>query len=101
MALQAGIQKQLNANTLYNVEPLNNGAGQLFARLEVTGGSVNVWGADVLPVSPPTGMSKSTIGTAFSGIEVLGTVPNYLYVEIVGGTPVIVLTGVKATTPAV
>ena len=96
MTLKA-YQQTLQLATLYATS-LNakSGEEQLQQNIEVIGGKVNIWGSQVFPASPPTGMTNSTPG-GFSGIDTFGVIPNYLYIEQASGTTTsIVVSGVKA-----
>lgn len=84
--------------TLYNAQEYGVN-DQLRPSIEVTGGTVDIYGSQQKPNSPPTGMYKAA--SAFSGVDVFGMIPNYLYFVTVSGTPVIVVSGMTLTSPAV
>ncbi len=85
------------ADTMYSTSVFYGAQhSQLAPNIEVVGGTVNVWGSQSAPDSPPTGMSETQAG--FGGISSFAVVPNYMFFETASGTPVITLTGIKAAT---
>lgn len=99
-------QKIIDPSVLYAVSfaPSTPGASgkasdasssQLKPNIEVSGNSGHVYGSQVLPGSPPTGMTK--MFDALLGITSMPYIPNYLYVDPVGSDPTaIVLTAIAA-----
>lgn len=94
MTLQS-YQQEIELATLYEVVASGLGTQALQPSLEVIGGTVDVYGSNLEPNSPPTGMFKTA--TAFVGINVFANVPNYLYIaQNTGTTTDIILTGIRA-----
>ena len=76
-------------DTLYELIAVGNNP-----HLEVTGGTVDIYGSDTLPGSPPTGMSFDQEG--FVGMDKFAVVPKYLYIEQnTGVTTKIALVGIN------
>ncbi len=90
----AAVDTVLATSLFYGAE-----ATQLAPNIEVTGGTVNIYGSQANPETPPSAMTLTSAG--FAGITTFGVIPNYMYFETASGTPVVILTGVKAATPLV
>ncbi len=89
-------QVQIQLDTLYSVKYSDRGTEQLQPNIEVVGGTVNIYGSQQKPDSPPTGMYETAAD--FGGIDAFGVIPSYLYIEQASGTVTsIILTGVYAT----
>lgn len=95
-------QTVLALNTLYAVQELQYNPvvpdtgipEQVQANIEVIGGTVNIFGSQLFPASPTTGMFNSAAG--FVGIDAFGVVPNYLYITQASGTTTsIIVTGLS------
>lgn len=94
MTLKA-YQQLIELDTLYEVVASGLGTQTLQPSLEVIVGTVDVYGSNLQPDSPPTGMFKTA--TAFSGINVFANVPTFLFVsQNTGTTTSIILTGISA-----
>ncbi len=91
-------QQAISVGVLYAIE-LNtySGTEQVAQNLEVIGGTVDVYGSQIKPVSSPT--SEMSINeVAFTGIAPFGVIPNYFYLAANTGTVTsVTLSGVKAT----
>jgi hypothetical protein len=84
-------QQTLELATLYAVSKGGlSGSEQLKPNIEVVGGSVDIYGSQEEPVSPPTGMFKTR--EAFAGIEAFDVIPNYLYIAQNTGTTTSIIT---------
>lgn len=94
---QKDYQTKIALATLYAIAYTGNGTEQIQPSLEVVGsGTVDIYGSNEKPDSPPTGMFKTA--TAFTGIEAFGVCPNYLYIAQNSGTTTdIILSGIRAT----
>ncbi len=98
MALKSG-QSVMALETLYNANVSNAIPQQLEANLEIVGGTVTLYGSQVKPASPPTGMEALLTGVV--GLQALTVVPNYLYAHQASGTTTsLIISGVDIITPA-
>lgn len=71
-------------------------ASQLAANIQVAGHAGHVYGSQVLPDSPPAGMTK--LFDSLINIAAFDFIPNYLYIDPVGADPTaIVLSSIAAT----
>lgn len=87
-------QRELQLNTLYSTSKLGGVSGvgsQLKPNIEVVG-SVNIYGAQEEPDTPPTDMTLFVEN--FSGFDSFSVIPSYIY--ITGEASRITVTGVKA-----
>jgi hypothetical protein len=80
---------------LYALYDVDTQSVQLSPSIEVQGGTVDIYGSQTVPASPPVGMILAPQGSNFSGLDRFGVVPNYIYIASVSGTPVINITGVQ------
>ena len=86
-------QSVIALNTLYQIERKLSGDEQ--PAIEVIGGTVDIYGSQKTPTGAPAGMYKTATG--FTGIDVFGTVPAYLYIaQSTGISTSIILTGIAA-----
>ncbi len=87
------LQETIVTGVLYKLEGQVGPIDQVRPSIEVIGGTVDIYGAQKLPTSAPTGMYKTA--TAFTGIDQFNVVPNYLY--LTGSATSIILSGISAT----
>lgn len=77
---------------LYYVKNSGRGTEREDSIIEVTGGTVNIFGSLRKPTTPTTDMSLDR--TAFSGIDTFASVPTWIYFEDDTGTPVVTLSSI-------
>ncbi len=98
-------QTEIASSTLYAVAEKSvpgssaqtASSSQLRPNIQVVGNAGDVYGSQVLPGSPPTGMTK--LFSSLLNIKSFTFIPNYLYVDPVGSDPTdIILSSVQAVT---
>jgi len=81
----------LALDTLYELKGVGNNP-----HIEVTGGTVDIYGSNTQPGSPPTDMAFDAEG--FTGFDNFAVIPKYIYIsQNTGTTTKIVLIGINAT----
>ena len=93
-------QQIIELATLYEIRLKGGVSGmgdQIKPSIETIGGTVDIFVAQTLPVSPTTGMTIIEGGDDFVGNAAFEYLPRYLYITQAGGTTTsILLSGVEA-----
>lgn len=89
-------QKILTNETLYAMAALG-GTEQLQPNFEIIGGNVDIYVSQTKPASGHTNMFKYK--SAVTGMDVFTFVPNYIYIDVTSGSPVVTVSGLQITSP--
>ena len=86
-------QTDADLDTLYYAKNSGKGTEREDSVIEVTGGTVNIFGSLHKPTTPTTDMTQDQTG--FTGIDVFASVPTWLYFETDTGSPVVTLSSIE------
>lgn len=86
-------QTDVAVDALFYVKNSGRGAEREDSIIEVTGGTVNIWGSLHKPATPLTDMTEDQ--TAFEGFDIFASVPTWLYFETDTGSPVVTLSSIE------
>lgn len=96
MAIPADLeiyQEDVAVDTVFYAKNSGRGDERQNSAIEVTGGTVNIYGSMHKPSTAPSDMSLDR--SSFSGIDTFGFIPTYLYFETSTGSPVVTLSMIE------